>query len=121
MTVIVYALAAMLNCVTSEHVNLNFVRCIQPLSNDHRCKSKSDCSVSPFRAIPTKRVLSRSRDLTRFMSASDKQSEVKGDVLSALQNLDAELQEAIRREEYTVASSLKRQIEEMRRDVSLGI
>lgn len=42
------------------------------------------------------------------------------DILSVLQNLDVELNNAIRREEYDAASRLKRQIEEMRRDASLG-
>ncbi len=43
------------------------------------------------------------------------------DILSALQTLDGELNDAILREEYEVASRIKRQIEEMRRDVTLGM
>jgi hypothetical protein len=118
--VIMYMLVAILDIAASESSDLNFVSCFQPQNKFLKFKSKSICgSIPHIRAIPTKRCMSRHS--THLMSASENQNDIKPDILSALQSLDAELKDAIRREEYSAASKLKSQIEEMRRDASLGI
>ena len=78
------------------------------------CPRANICSPVKYRAR-----FSHRDQKTQLLSSNNDQG-VNTDILSVLQTLDTALNEAIRREEYDVASRLKRQIEEMRRDASLG-
>jgi hypothetical protein len=114
--ILVLLLLSHLVVVTSfGHEKLNFSPLFQPTRRTNSAQkfvcSKQEMIIPSFSNYPRRE---------KSLLASNTNQDCS-DILSALQTLDGELNDAILREEYEVASRIKRQIEEMRRDVTLGM